>query len=431
MKECGICYEEKEAHVQCPSCEKEVCADCFQKEMLMEYREPRCMMCKNMFSIEWIIESQPKEWIQKEFWPFWGRWRMEREMQLLPEDEEDARNLLRVRALRERIRALPLLKRLKSRKQSEEAVNEVRREKQELQDQIRWLSRGNDEDYQGQKRVKKAVIGFCPWEGCHGFLRVGSNQCGLCHRRSCNECGMIEKDAERHECDPDQRESYRMIRKETKPCPGCSAPIFFIGGCDQMWCTACHTLFSWQSGEAIEERIHNPHYYEWVRRQQQQQEEDNTPPPIMELDGNDIPCFSMYSGFLIRRELDYQLFSDLHMTMTHLRGAVLPMLQPHIPDIRDLRLLYLIGDLTKEQWAHRLEYREKKRLKWTSLHNLAVTNLAVMRDLIRLSIIRPDDPPTREDVAKIKDFALDRIETILRCYGGSRHHPALKWVQRI
>lgn len=426
MRECIICCERKEEHVECLYCKKEVCADCFRQEMLMEYREPRCMMCKNLFSIEWIVESQPREWIVDSFWPFWGRWRRERERQWLPDEEEEASNVLRARGLREQMRGLPLLKRMLARKCSIEEIEAVRQQKRALQEAIRQLV-GKDRS----RRVARAVIGFCPWQGCHGFLRA-DGRCGLCHGRSCQDCGIpigMDDDDDAHRCDPDQRESFLLIRRETKPCPGCSAPIFFMGGCDQMWCTACHTLFSWHSGEIIDERIHNPHYYEWVRQQQQQ--DDAPPPPIMALDGMDIPPFTVYSGFLIRNNLDYRLFSDLHMAMAHLHGAVLPRLDPDIPDDKDLRVRYLTGDLSDEQWAHLLEYREKKRLKWTSIRALVETNLAVMRDLIRLSIIRPHDPPTREDVDQIKRFAEERIETILRCHGGDRNHPGLKWIHRI
>ena len=32
-----------------------------------------------------------------------------------------------------------------------------------------------------------------------------------------------------------------------------------------MWCTQCHTAFSWKTG-ALEKATHNPHYYEWQRK---------------------------------------------------------------------------------------------------------------------------------------------------------------------
>jgi hypothetical protein len=38
-----------------------------------------------------------------------------------------------------------------------------------------------------------------------------------------------------------------------------------VKNCDQMWCTQCHTAFSWKTCK-LEKNIHNPHFYEWQRK---------------------------------------------------------------------------------------------------------------------------------------------------------------------
>lgn len=38
-----------------------------------------------------------------------------------------------------------------------------------------------------------------------------------------------------------------------------------VRNCDQMFCTSCHTPFSWKTGEVVKGVIHNPHYYELMQ----------------------------------------------------------------------------------------------------------------------------------------------------------------------
>lgn len=106
----------------------------------------------------------------------------------------------------------------------------------------------------------------CPAGTCEGFVGLDW-VCGLCSEKVCQHCREVKtaREEDKHECDPEKRENVKALVKEAKPCPKCASQISKVDGCDQMWCTQCHTAFSWRTG-AIEDHVHNPHYYEWMRR---------------------------------------------------------------------------------------------------------------------------------------------------------------------
>ena len=106
----------------------------------------------------------------------------------------------------------------------------------------------------------------CPKENCRGFLS-SQWKCSVCDMWTCPECHQLKgftRDAH-HTCNPDDVATAKLLNSDTKPCPSCRTPIHKLVGCDQMWCTQCHTGFSWRSG-AIQTRVHNPHFFEWQRQ---------------------------------------------------------------------------------------------------------------------------------------------------------------------
>jgi hypothetical protein len=139
---------------------------------------------------------------------------------------------------------------------------------------------GGDE----KAKEKREFIMKCPDGDCRGFLST-AYKCGTCAKWTCHSCLEVvglEKDAA-HTCKADAVESAKMIQKETRPCPKCGARIYKIDGCDQMWCVmdGCNTAFSWNTGKVVTGTVHNPHYYEWLRR---------TGGGHMERNLADIPC---------------------------------------------------------------------------------------------------------------------------------------------
>jgi hypothetical protein len=121
------------------------------------------------------------------------------------------------------------------------------------------------------KKKRMTFISKCPANGCNGLINE-KYTCQLCNTVVCNKCmdiiGVKElgKKLPEHECNPDTLASAKLIKADTKPCPKCSARIFKISGCDQMWCTNCNVAFCWRTGFVIKSRIHNPHYFNWLNK---------------------------------------------------------------------------------------------------------------------------------------------------------------------
>jgi hypothetical protein len=114
-------------------------------------------------------------------------------------------------------------------------------------------------------KEKREFLMNCQAKDCKGYLST-QYKCGLCEKHTCSACLLVKEEG--HECKEDDVSTVRMIRKETKPCPKCSTRISKIDGCDQMWCVECKTAFSWKSGNVVNGAIHNPHYYEFLRKTQ-------------------------------------------------------------------------------------------------------------------------------------------------------------------
>lgn len=118
-------------------------------------------------------------------------------------------------------------------------------------------------DNRKEKIINRVSFTYpCPLGDCEGFMDAHGN-CPSCKKKICMKCETEE--GENHECDPGLVETVQMLRRTSRPCPKCSVPIHKTDGCDQMWCTQCHTTFSYRTGTIHQGRTHNPEYYRWIR----------------------------------------------------------------------------------------------------------------------------------------------------------------------
>ena len=80
--------------------------------------------------------------------------------------------------------------------------------------------------YDGKiKKEKSAFIMGCGVPECRGFLSQAW-KCGTCAVHTCSKCRVVKVDGEEHECKPDDVATAKLLAKETKPCPKCTATIY-------------------------------------------------------------------------------------------------------------------------------------------------------------------------------------------------------------
>lgn len=112
----------------------------------------------------------------------------------------------------------------------------------------------------------------CPWDGCNGVVAYDSSAescvikpCKSCDRLVCFRCAAAIDSVASHVCDETDLQSARAIERECTKCPGCSAAVYKINGCNHMFCTNCNTSFNNSTGKRISHSFGNVHFHEWVR----------------------------------------------------------------------------------------------------------------------------------------------------------------------
>jgi len=180
---------------------------------------------------------------------------------------------------------------------------------------------------------------------------VTSNyKCGLCQTNYCNTCRVI-KTSEEHTCDPDTVASVKLIKESAKPCPTCKTSITKIDGCDQMWCPQCKTAFSYNTGKIETGRIHNPHYYQFLRQTQgfvpREQGDEVGCPQDNELVHAHALLFGRVQSIITP---EHNAILDIHRQLLHIDHY-----RPKIIDLtadtrylRHRRIKYLTNEITKE-----------------------------------------------------------------------------------
>jgi hypothetical protein len=382
--DCQICCEKfnKSNHckVVCNYCQYTNCRECFQKYLVDTILDPHCMNCKKVYLHEFLTENCTAIFINKTLKNHREHVLFDREKALMPMSQND------VVLTKERCEHEKNIKRLLDEKN--ELMARLRKNSRELQDSRTYvyeIDRILGSPHSGNTEVKKFVR-KCPMEECRGFLST-QWKCGTCEVNICKNCNEV-KDIFHIECDPDKVKTMELINKDTKPCPKCGTMIFKISGCDQMFCIDCHTVFSWNRATIVNDGIiHNPHYYEFLRKQNN---------GVIPRNPGDIPCGGglPYWGEISRRFLNPRAYTTETQIITNFHQLVAHITHQEIRDLnrsitmnnsanRKLRVQYLMNVLTENNFKAIIQQLEKKNNKSREYINIYQMLVDVSSDKFR------------------------------------------------
>jgi hypothetical protein len=167
-----------------------------------------------------------------------------------------------------------------------------------------------------------------------------------------------------------------------------------------MFCTQCHTAFSWRTGDIETKIIHNPHYYQYLRDQSATGEiprnpQDNPCADILPDGQTFTPETIRYIDMKLRKLpvffIDGPMSHIPYKTQDIIRNEM--MICNHIsaynlndnPGVNtnlDLRIKYMMHIITEDAYKQQLLIREKKEEKTREFEMIFRTYVTAARDII-------------------------------------------------
>ena len=426
---CPICCEDVSTPpIECSYCLFSACHDC-TKRFLMDFSTiaPKCMGCRKEWSIEFVMEHIPdKSWLGA----YIAEHLFDTEKRLLPTAQKDASIMIQIRNLRAQVQNIPSIQKMKNRRFKNDIIDQKRQEKKDIMERIKALKShcslfNQDHDADNDKATsatpkkdnKTTYIKPCSMDGCRGYINT-SFVCETCHTQLCKTCHAHKPATGPHRCDPNDVLSAREIMASTKQCPKCFVPIWKISGCNQIYCTACHCVFDWETGTVDNGIIHNPHYYEWLAANA------HTTANTTELENvacGDIPPPHVFITYANKNSMLLKIYRIL----THIRVVIQPEYTiDQVKDNHDLRVAFLAHDFDEATFKLKIYNREKRRMKLRAFIDLITLEVNILSDIVR-TVVYTNTWSIQDITNTFNNLALFHEQTtqnIAKIHGGAVLH---------
>lgn len=94
-----------------------------------------------------------------------------------------------------------------------------------------------------------------------GVISSSDYTCNVCKRKACKQCLNFEHE---DSCGVEDMKLKHYYDTQCQSCPECGIWIEKLNGCDDMFCTFCHTTFSFNDRKRLYGNIHNPHRADYL-----------------------------------------------------------------------------------------------------------------------------------------------------------------------
>lgn len=154
-----------------------------------------------------------------------------------------------------------------------------------------------------------------------------------------------------------------------------------VHNCQQMFCITCKTPWDWGTGKIVTSGpIHNPHYYEWMKRNG----ENMTRNPA------DVPCGGYPNAWELRRmprrmrDSVAHVFYEFHRLCHELQDISTRNYRSHIDNttVHGIHTRFLLGDFDEKHWGQMLAVNEKKRKRDQEIQEIFAAFRMVAVELI-------------------------------------------------
>ena len=442
---CDICLSPFTAvlrkPIPCPSCQKEVCKQCLKQYILSTTDDPNCPHCKHAYDRMFLQTNLSKLYMNTTYATHRAQILWRREESFLPTTQIKAERVRRGLNYWEEV-----IKPIETYRASlYKQVQELQTQIQQVSGEVQWHYQDRQRLLNGeQTRAEAGLAGRpgaeeeakqrrtftrkCTSEGCHGWLS-SAWKCGLCDNYTCHDCYAIKgkiHDAD-HTCNKDDLETAKLIRASSKPCPKCGEAIEKSEGCDMMFCTTCHTPFSWKTLQIITRgSVHNPHYFEWRNRV-------GAGAAGGAHAAEPLPCGGMPTdNFMFKKvgqSADYVLSATTREAIgrrfrvtSHIENVVAPDYANHteVQNTEQYRIKYLLNQMTKEQIESILQKQETTRERHKAIRDVLDTYLVAAAEQFRIVAENTTEEAARTvnaNLDQLRDFINETLRNVHKYYG--------------